>query len=59
MASAERGFYAGTRSFAWLAELLRLPIDQVYLNIFAKSIIQLYFVTIGYFTDDMFKSHSF
>lgn len=59
MASAERGFYAGTRSFAWLAELLRLPIDQVYLNIFAKSIIQLYFVTIVYFTDNMFKSHSF
>lgn len=29
MSSAGRGFYAGTRSFSWLAELTRLPIDQV------------------------------
>ncbi|XP_054707299.1 lysophospholipid acyltransferase 6-like [Uloborus diversus] len=29
MASTERGFYAGTRSFSWLAELIHLPIDQV------------------------------
>lgn len=59
MASAERGFYAGTRSFAWLAELLHLPIDQVCLNIFAKLLIKLYFITIMYFNDNMFKNHSF
>ncbi|XP_035209744.1 membrane-bound O-acyltransferase domain-containing protein 2-like isoform X1 [Stegodyphus dumicola] len=29
MASTERGFYVGTRTFSWLAELIRLPIDQV------------------------------
>ncbi|GFT63927.1 membrane-bound O-acyltransferase domain-containing protein 2 [Trichonephila clavipes] len=27
--ASEKGFYAGTRSFAWLAELTHLPIDQV------------------------------
>ncbi|GIY13449.1 lysophospholipid acyltransferase 2 [Caerostris extrusa] len=27
--ASEKGFYAGTRSFSWLAELTHLPIDQV------------------------------
>lgn len=29
MASIERGFYTGTKSFSWLAEIIHLPIDQV------------------------------